>query len=299
MMSLIILTGISGAGKSTALRRLEDAGYYCVDNLPAKLLPSFVEQCKAASPSVTQAAIGIDSREYVFRTDFQDMLSMLDELNADCKIVFLDSRPEVLQRRYIQTRRRHPMAGDGDVLMGISRERELLQPLRERAHAIIDTSDLTPFDLYARLDEQLALLPHAGMSLVFMSFGFKRGIPVDADFIFDMRFLPNPFYMEELRHLSGKDAPVREYLLQHPETARFFNQVEEMLRDVLPGFIRQGKNRVMMAFGCTGGRHRSVLAAEEISERFSNGDYSARCFHRDLLSEAKEIQERFFPKGNI
>ncbi len=296
-LTLLIVTGLSGAGKSLALRRLEDLGYYCVDNLPTGLLPAFLEQCRNASPAVPRAALAIDSRESVFGIDWERMLTKLDESDVEYRILFLDCRDDVLQRRYGETRRRHPLAGGGDITRSISRERALLQALRERAHAVVDTSDLKPFDFYTRLEEALSLQPLAHLLLLFMSFGYKRGLPIDADMVLDMRFLPNPFYEPQLRPLSGQDEPVCAYLFQDQKARSFFDAAEQMLRQMLPGFAAQGKQRVMMAFGCTGGRHRSVWAAEEMARRFSGGEHTVRCFHRDLNAEADDIRARFQPKG--
>ena len=297
-LTLLIVTGLSGAGKSLALKRLEDIGFYCVDNLPASLLPAFLERCESASPVITRAALAIDSRESAFGADWEDMIGRLVASGAAYRILFLDSRDDVLQRRYAETRRRHPHAVDGDIAAGIAHERAVLQPLKERAHAVIDTSDLKPVEFYARLEEALALKPQESMLLLFTSFGYKRGLPVDADFVLDMRFLPNPFYEPQLRPLSGLDEPVRDYVLKSEETARFLNGVEHMLRDTLPGFAAQGKQRLMVAFGCTGGRHRSVAAAVEMARRFADMAH-VTCFHRDIGTEAADIRTRFKPQeGN-
>ena len=297
-LTLLIVTGLSGAGKSLALKRLEDIGFYCVDNLPASLLPAFLERCESANPVITRAALAIDSRESAFGADWEVMIGQLAASGADYRILFLDSRDDVLQRRYAETRRRHPHATGGDIGLGIAHERAVLQPLKERAHAVIDTSDLKPMDFYARLEEALSLESQESILLLFMSFGYKRGLPVDADFVLDMRFLPNPFYEPKLRPLSGLDAPVREYVLNQEGAARFLNELEQMLRGVLPGFAAQGKQRLMVAFGCTGGRHRSVAAAEEMKRRFADMSH-VKCFHRDIGTEAADIRTRFAPQeGN-
>ena len=297
-LTLLIVTGLSGAGKSLALKRLEDIGFYCVDNLPASLLPAFLERCESANPVITRAALAIDSRESAFGADWNEMIGRLAASDAEYRILFLDSRDDVLQRRYAETRRRHPHAAGGDIAAGIAHERAVLQPLKERAHAVIDTSDLKPVEFYAWLEEALSLAPQESMLLLFTSFGYKRGLPVDADLVLDMRFLPNPFYEQKLRPLSGLDAPVREYVLRNEEAARFLNEFERMLRGMLPGFAAQGKQRLMVAFGCTGGRHRSVAAAEEMARRFAD-TAQVRSFHRDIGTEAADIRTRFAPQeGN-
>jgi len=295
-LTLIIVTGLSGAGKSLALRRLEDMGYYCVDNLPASLVPAFLERCENANPVITRAALAIDSRESAFGADWDKLLDWLTQSGVSYRVLFLDSRDDVLQRRYVETRRRHPHAAGGDILYGIAHERAMLAKLRERAHAVIDTSGLKPVDFYARLEEALALAPFGQPLLLFMSFGYKRGLPVDADIVLDMRFLPNPFYESALRPLSGLDEAVKNYVMSDPCAPPFFDAAENMLRAALPGFAAQGKQRVMVAFGCTGGRHRSVAAAEEMARRFAGGARTVRCFHRDLGAEAEDIRERFHPE---
>jgi len=293
-MHLLIVTGLSGAGKSLALRRLEDLGYHCADNLPASMAGDFVLRCSEANPPIAHVALGMDSRESAFGGGWEAALDKLSGMGVAPEILFLDCRDDVLRRRYGETRRRHPLASGGDIQEAVSRERALLQPLRDRAHHILDTSDLKPLDLYRSLEEILRLDPLSHMVLLFMSFGFKRGVPVDADMVFDMRFLPNPYYDPVLRDLSGLDRPVRESVLGEPEGQVFFEDLERMLRRILRSFAAQGRQRLMVAFGCTGGRHRSVAAAEEMSRRFSReSGCSVRCFHRDIGREAEEIKERF------
>lgn len=289
---LLVITGMSGAGKSLALSRLEDNGFYCVDNLPSKLLPGFVEQCRGAEPAIRYAAVGIDAREIAFGLAGVALDETLEALHVDHQIVFLDCSDDVLRRRYVETRRKHPFAGDGDVLRGIEKERELLAPLRESADSVVDTSGLTPLALFEKLDRELKLQPKRQMNVLFMSFGFKRGMPIDADTVLDMRFLPNPFYIPELRPLSGLDVPVRDYVVTNNQAQAFFDETEKLLHIVLPGYLQQGKRRVVVAFGCTGGRHRSVAAAEEMHARMQ-GAYQTRCFHRDLTIEADDIHTRF------
>lgn len=243
-----------------------------------------------------RAAVVADSRGAAFGTNWESLLEQLEKLEARVRIVFLDCGNEVLQRRYGETRRRHPLAGEEDLLTGIMRERALLNPLRERAHVVLDTSGMTPLQLAAALMEALLLEQRGDMLLHFISFGYKRGIPIDADIVLDMRFLPNPFYDPALRPLSGKDAPVREYLQQELCMEPFFQSVQQMLDTMLPGFSAQGKQHVLVAFGCTGGRHRSVCAAEEMARRFAQSGYVVRCTHRDFKAEAQDIKARFRPE---
>lgn len=292
-LMLIIITGLSGAGKSLALRRLEDIGFYCADNISFRLLPTLVDQCKTASPPLLRVAVGIDSREAVFGVDWDAMLKMLGKLEVNLRIVFLDCSNSTLLRRYSETRRKHPMAQGTDIDAAIQRERALLQSLRDRAHAVIDTSELMPMQLTEQLEAAIELSFSDTFLLNFTSFGYKRGIPVGADIVLDMRFLPNPFYDVALRPLSGKDEPVRVYLFRQEGVTQFFDTLESLLKQMLPGFISQGKQQIEIAFGCTGGRHRSVLAAEEMAGRFSGSQYEVRCAHRDFQTEAQNIDMRF------
>ncbi|HMM31534.1 MAG TPA: RNase adapter RapZ [Clostridia bacterium] len=288
-MYLIIVTGLSGAGKTQALRRIEDAGYFCVDNLPCQMLQGFVQLCSKASPPVENAAVVIDSRESVFRYDIESAVKNLAELGIKYEIIFLECRDEVLERRYNETRRRHPMANE--IREGIRIERELLTPFRYHASHIIDTSDMKPLELTRELENILRGSFNSDFLITIESFGYKRGVPFEADFVFDMRFSPNPFYEPELRPLSGKDAPVCDFVMGDPDFMFTINAVEEMLNRLIPRFVEQGKRRLMVAFGCTGGRHRSVCAAEQLYKRFC-GRYSTKLIHRDTGTEAADIKER-------
>ena len=289
---LFIITGLSGAGKTLALKRLEDNGYFCVDNLPSALLGAFAEKCLLGETPIARAALATDGREIAFGLS-GGLLEQLDTLGIAYTLLFLDCRDDILSRRYIEMRRKHPFAGDGELSDAIAHEREILMPLRERAHHVIDTSALTPHLFYQQMNELLDLAPQQQMTVVFSSFGFKRGVPMDADIVLDMRFLPNPFYVSELRPLSGLDKPVCDYLLHDGQAQRFFLAVEQMLSVALPGFAQNGKQRVMVAFGCTGGRHRSVFSAEEMARRMAGCPYPVRTKHRDLSEEAEQISMRF------
>lgn len=292
-LHLLIVTGLSGAGKSLALSRLEDMGYFCVDNLPSALSKAFIQLCQNANPPVTKAAVAIDARESILGGDWSKILSGLYSRNVRCEILFLDCRDDVLVKRFSETRRKHPLAPSDGLMGGISRERELLMSLRDKATYTIDTSNLKPIGLAARLEEILGYDSSTAMQLMIVSFGYKRGVPIDADFVFDMRFMPNPFYEPELRQLSGLDKQVQEYCMNHESTPAFFDRTEQLLKGVLPGFAAQGKQRLMVAFGCTGGRHRSVAAADIMTRRFATAAYNVRCYHRDLTVEAQDIRERF------
>ena len=253
--------------QTQALRYFEDAGYFCVDNLPCEMLGGFIELCHKAAPPVERAAVVIDSREQVFRSDAEKVLRTLDRLPVQYRILFLECRDEVLERRYNETRRRHPLSRD--VRDGIRAERDMLGVFRDRADTIIDTTNLKPLELAARLGTLFSDGSMDAFRLTFESFGYKRGVPFEADMVFDMRFLPNPFYEPALRPLSGADAAVRDYIFQDPAFTQFLDQTQSMLQMLIPGFCNQGKRRLLVAFGCTGGRHRSCLlytsdAADEL-----------------------------------
>jgi len=292
-MYLLIVTGLSGAGKSLALRCLEEQGYFCVDNLPSSMLKEFVTLCSKADPPIQKAAVTIDSRESLLSRSSSSISDAFDSLGAPFEILFLDARDDVLKKRYNEVRRRHPLGESGDANTGVKRERVFLQPLRNRANYILDTSDIKPKDFSAMIAKVLPEFESKIFTLLFCSFGYKRGVPVDADFVLDMRFMPNPFYVEELRALSGMDAPVQEYVLSQKLVPEFFDGVESMLAEMIPLFIEQDKHILRVCFGCTGGRHRSVAAAEEMAKRFTKRGMNVRVYHRDLGSEAADIKERF------
>jgi UPF0042 nucleotide-binding protein len=288
MKRMLVVTGLSGAGKSQALRRFEDMGYFCVDNLPAEMLDGFAALCEKADPPVEKVAVVIDSRERVFGHDAVAALDRLSALGVRYEILFLECRDDILERRYNETRRPHPLRPD--VRAGIEAEREILGGLRDRADYIIDTSRMQPIELRQAL-ERVADVRDVPFSLEIMSFGFKRGVPFEADMVLDMRFSPNPYYEPALKNLSGQDAAVRDYVLADADVAATLNQVENMLLRLIPRYIEQDKRRLLVAFGCTGGRHRSVCAAEELYSRM-RGRYNAALQHRDIALEAASIKGR-------
>ncbi|MBQ4610517.1 MAG: RNase adapter RapZ [Clostridia bacterium] len=287
-MQLVILSGMSGAGKTQALKKFEDSGYFCVDNLPSEMCRGLVELCARAVPPVEKAAVVIDGRETLLHRDPNKTLIELEESGMDYRIVFLDCRDEVLERRYNETRRRHPLSDD--VRTGIRLERERLASLRDRASVIIDTTSMRPLELGAALEKELGISSprfHLGI----MSFGYKRGVPFEADVVMDMRFSPNPFYDKELRALSGRDEAVRRYVMADESVTDLMDATENMLDALIPKFIQQDKRRLVVAFGCTGGRHRSVCAAEELYRRMKD-KYHTALTHRDLINEGSDIKER-------
>ena len=288
MMRVMVITGMSGAGKSQALKRLEDMGYFCVDNLPCEMLGGFALLCKRANPPVEKVAVVIDSRESIFGNDVVAALDKLAALEVSYRIIFLECRDEVLERRYNETRRPHPLGGD--IRKAIQAERELLSTLRDRADHIIDTSRLRPLELRQALEQALSQ-KDTGFALEIVSFGYKRGVPFEADVVLDMRFSPNPFYEPELRALSGRDAAVQAFVLADENVTALLDQVEHTLERLIPRFIEQEKRRLMVAFGCTGGRHRSVCCAEALYQRMKDR-YQVSLAHRDIATEAASIRER-------
>lgn len=296
--SILIVTGMSGAGKSTTLKTLEDAGWETVDNLPLMLIDRLLA---APTPEGRDPfeerplAIGIDARTRGF--DAAAILSRIEALRARqsvrVEMLFLDCSGSVLERRYTETRRRHPLALDRPAADGISRERELLEPLRNAAEHLIDTSDLTANGLQQLIRQRFS--DQFESTLTLTSFGFARGVPRNADLVFDVRFLRNPYWVEELRHMTGLEQPVRDYVKADPLFEIAVGQIETFLETVLPRYSEDGKAYVTVAFGCTGGRHRSVCVAEEIRERLRKAGFSPTISHRNLESvqlDAYETQRR-------
>ena len=290
MTEVLIVTGMSGAGKSSALRVLEDLGYLCVDNLPGDLMGNFIELCHTNDPPIERVALVIDSRASVFRYSTESLFKTLDGLNDAHRILFLDCANEVLQRRYNETRRRHPM--HDDIAAGILIERELLEPVKERADFIIDTTDMTPREFQRRLEGVISASDSDPFRLIITSFGYKRGIPLNADIVIDVRFTANPYYEDSLRCLSGRDKPVRDYVMNDALVVKELDRIVEMLSELIPAYRSEGKRRLMVSFGCTGGRHRSVAIAEAVYERMREL-CSTTVEHRDLAIEAETISERF------
>ncbi|MCS7172888.1 MAG: RNase adapter RapZ [Armatimonadetes bacterium] len=284
-MQFVIVTGLSGAGKSTAVHVFEDMGYFCVDNLPPALVPRFAELVSRSQGRVDRVAVVMDIRSGEFFDEIEEALRALDERRLPYRILFLDASDEVLVRRFKETRRKHPLAPDGSVLEGIRAERRRLEILRERAHKIVDTSALTPQALRADLQAEFGPASLRGLTITVLSFGYKHGLPMDADLVFDVRFLPNPHYVPELRPHPGTHPEVRNYVLALPEAQTFRERLLEMVSFLLPHFIREGKAHLVIAIGCTGGRHRSVVFAEELGNYLRQLGYAIRIRHRDLDRE--------------
>ena len=279
-MELIIVTGLSGAGKSHAVNCLEDIGYYCVDNMPPKLMLDFVKLAKNRE-GFEKLALVMDIRGRQFFDDLEDGLSELNEAGIDYKIMFLEAETPVIIRRYKETRRAHPLAPEGDIEAGIERERERLAGIKARASFVIDTSAFKAAQLNNRIKELLDAEEKDSFTLSVMSFGFKNGMPAEADWVFDVRFLPNPFYVPALKGLTGRNKKVKEYVLDSPEAKKFAGRITGLAIDLIPSYIREGKYHLTIAIGCTGGRHRSVVMAEEIARRLSENGRNASVKHRD------------------
>lgn len=279
----IVVTGLSGSGKSTALGVLEDAGYFCIDNLPAVLLPNFVDLWERTREEPNRVAFGIDVREGRFLGEAPRVLDELRASGLALEVYYLEAADDVLVRRFSETRRRHP-ADRGEGLAGaIRRERVALEGLRERADHILDTSALTVHELRARLTDALAAdSAHHRLRVTLLSFGFKYGIPSNADLIFDCRFLPNPFFVEKLRPLDGRDPGVAHYVLRDEDAQEFLGHVTGLLRFTIPRYEREGKTYLTVAIGCTGGRHRSVVLAEDLARLLGEAGVAVRVEHRDL-----------------
>jgi len=280
---LIVLSGLSGAGKSAALHSLEDLGYYCVDNLPPELMETFADLCDRTD-SVDRVALVIDSRTHGVLEEFASVYEALSQRRRNVRLLFLDADDAVLQQRFSETRRPHPMAGDNDVAAGIKRERELLEPIRELASQLIDTSEYGPHELrdfifksYGTRDDDLAVLN-------VVSFAFRSGLPKNADLVFDVRFLPNPNYVAALKPLTGMDKAVAQYIESRPETQEFLGRLEELLRFLIPLLGGEGRAYLTLAFGCTGGRHRSVAIAARVARDLRNIGYEVSLSHRDTPS---------------
>jgi UPF0042 nucleotide-binding protein len=281
-VQLVVVTGLSGSGKSTAIHLLEDLGFYCIDNLPVALIPRLVDLWETAGgQELRRVALGIDVRERGFLDAAPRVFAELRAGGLAAEVLYFEASDDVLVRRFSETRRPHPMADGGSIADGIRRERERLRGLRELADRIVDTSALTVHELRAALRE-LEEQPEAGkMTVVLLSFGYKSGLPTDADLTLDCRFLPNPYFVDGLRDLLGTDAAVAKYVLDCDETQEFLRRVVDLLDFTLPRYQREGKSYLTIAFGCTGGRHRSIVLAEEIRRRLEERGHHVIVRHRD------------------
>lgn len=283
-MRFVIVTGMSGAGRSSAMRILEDDGFFCVDNLPVSLIPTFMQLTENSSEQIEKVALGLDIRGG--EAALRETASVLRELKAagyTFEILFFEASTPVLVKRYKETRRLHPLVKGGRIDSGIEAERELLTELKSSADYIIDTSTLLIRELKQEL-ERIFLNgeDQCNFYLTFVSFGFKYGIPTDADLVFDVRFLPNPFYLEELKRLTGNDSDVYNYVMKFPQAVEFLNKLKDMLAFLIPNYIMEGKNQLVIAIGCTGGKHRSVTLTNALYGEFENSEYGCKKEHRDI-----------------
>jgi RNase adapter protein RapZ len=278
----VVVTGLSGSGKSTALKVLEDLGFYCIDNLPAALLPRFLELWQSSREDIGRVALGIDVRERRFLQDVPGVFDELRGAGVQLEVIYLEASDDVLVRRFSETRRPHPAAEAGAVADGIRRERDALRGVRELADRIIDTSAFTVHELRAALRELLETPESGRMTISLVSFGYKHGLPTDADLALDCRFLPNPFFVEELRPKTGTDPDVAAYVLERPDAQEFLEHVLALLRFTLPRYQHEGKSYLTIAIGCTGGRHRSVVLVEELRGRLAAAGHRVLVRHRDF-----------------
>lgn len=289
-MRFVVVTGMSGGGKATAIKILEDEGYYCVDNLPVRLIDKFMELVFMPGSNVDKVVLGLDvraDRPFVY---VEEVLTALRDRGYEYDILFMDASDETLIKRYKETRRAHPCEPQGRVEDGIRKEREILRQIKKKADYVFDTSNL----LVRELREELIRIfvdneKYNSLIVSVMSFGFKYGIPTDADLVFDVRFLPNPYYVEELKHLTGNDRPVSDFVLSFPQTTQFREKLADMIRFLIPHYVEEGKNQLVIAIGCTGGQHRSVTMANCLYEDLKDqGDYVLKIFHRDAKDKKKD-----------
>ena len=280
----MIVTGMSGSGKRTAMKMLEDVGFYCVDNLPVPLIEKFVELITAPRSEINKVALGLDVRADQPFGDVEKLLEGMKKNNYIFEILFLEASDAVLLKRYKETRRLHPLSPDGRVEEGIRKEREILKGIRDKADYVIDTSSLLTRELKEEVDRIFVNNEEYNSLIVsVMSFGFKNGIPTDADLVFDVRFLPNPFYIDELKHKTGNDKEVQEYVMRFPESETFMTKLVDMLDFLIPNYVKEGKHQLVIGIGCTGGKHRSVTLANELYARMKDhGNYGIKLYHRDV-----------------
>ena len=287
-MRIVIVTGISGAGKSTALKMLEDAGYFCVDNLPVPLLPKFMEMLILPGSEYTKVGLGIDIRSSQKFGQLRETLETLRKKDVKFEILFLDASDEALIKRYKETRRSHPLAGDGRVDKGIDEERRRTIFLKQQADYIIDTSQMLTRELRSEiLKIFVENKNYKNLYVTILSFGFKYGIPGDADLVFDVRFLPNPYYIQDLRPMSGNDAPVRDYVMSSETARKFLDKLVDMVQFLIPNYVAEGKNQLVIGIGCTGGKHRSVTLANALYYALQEEGYGLKIEHRDIEKDAR------------
>lgn len=282
-MQFVLITGISGAGKSQAIKCFEDYGYYCVDNLPPALIENFVDLCMKSITKINKAAMVVDIRGDEFFKDIIPVIETIKNTNIDLKIVFLDADTDIIIERFKETRRRHPLGNLGTISEDIKQEKKMLENIKEKADIIIDTSSLKQRQLYEQLID-IIIRPSIAirMTLHLVSFGFKYGIPKDADIVLDVRFLPNPYYIPAIKHLTGNDIKVQNYVFSHDAANKFLEKIYDLLDFLVPKYVEEGKTHLQIAIGCTGGKHRSVSILNKIYGFLLNEDYEIILRHRDI-----------------
>jgi len=281
--NVVIVTGLSGAGKSQALKTLEDLGYFCVDNLPPALIPTFIQLCTQMREPISRIAMGVDVRGGEFFDDLSSALVTMDQAGTRPMVLFLEADDDILVRRYKETRRRHPLSPQGSTLEGIREERKMLSDLKSKASIIIDTSNLSPGELRRQLVEVFSKNVKLQKLLVtIVTFGFKHGLPMDADLVFDVRFLPNPYYLAELKPLSGLDSRVSQFVMRSSLSKSFFLRLSRFVDFLLPHYVEEGKSHLTITIGCTGGRHRSVAVGEALRAHLEAKEHTVVMEHRDI-----------------
>ncbi|MCR4618928.1 MAG: RNase adapter RapZ [Lachnospiraceae bacterium] len=288
-MRFVVVTGMSGGGKSTTLKMLEDMGFYCVDNMPVSLLEKFAELITQPGGELTKVALGLDVRSGQSFMDLPRVIERLKEMNINADILYLDASEKTLIKRYKETRRMHPLSPEGRVEDGVKKEIKMLEKIKSQATYVIDTTNLLTRELKAQLDEIFVKdKAYNNLMVSIMSFGFKHGIPVDADLVFDVRFLPNPFYIDELKTKTGLDKEVRDYVMQFQEAGEFVDKIVDLLTFLIPNYIKEGKYSLVVAVGCTGGKHRSVTLAQQLYDRLeAQGGCGLKLYHRDVAVAGK------------
>jgi UPF0042 nucleotide-binding protein len=292
-MRFVVITGLSGAGKSQTIRFMEDLGFYCIDNMPPTLIPKFAEICFQSQGKIEKVALVVDIRGGELFSEIFNGLDALSELGYMTEILFLEASDNTLIKRYKETRRKHPLDSNGRITEAIIKERNLLKDIRDRADHIIDTSNLIPQQLKQQITEIFVEgKKHEGIIINVVSFGFKYGIPLDSDLVFDVRFIPNPYYISSLKKLTGKTEEVRRYVLKWPEAQEFIGKLKSMIEFLIPNYIKEGKSQLVISIGCTGGKHRSVTIAEDLYKHLNETNHKALINHRDIEKDNKIMEYR-------
>ena len=280
---IVIVTGMSGGGKTQACRFLEDLGYFCVDNLPPVFIPKFAELCSHTGVQASKIVLVVDTRSREFFGTFVSVLEDMEKIGQEFELLYMEATDAAIIRRYKETRRRHPLAPNARLSDGIARERERLAPIKSRATYVIDTSELKRFELRDKIQRLFGTSNGEPMSINVLSFGFKHEMPLDADMVLDVRFLPNPFYIDALKHKSGAVPEVAEYIAKWPVTKEFIAKLDALLEFLIPQYVKEGRSQFVLAVGCTGGMHRSVYIAKHIYELFKKRGFPVKLEHRDLM----------------